>query len=323
MVVPNWNGELWLEKCIISLINQTYVDTEIIIVDNASTDCSITLLQKYKENLILVCNQTNEGFASAINKGVEIARGTYIFILNNDAWIEEDFIENAVLEIQQLKLSVLGFAEAEYSSDLPSHNISRLTIDFLGHPIRTLNDKKCFYLGGHGLLFKKDTYLESGGLDGQFFMYFEEVDWFWRLNLYQIPFAESKKLYVHHKKHGSSEAFGTISYSRFLWRNENVLIMLLKNYSIISLLFLLPCYFLINLVEIFYFVATRQYKIAYSYILGPFKTLKKIKHICQSRQVIQGKRLVKDWDIFKKMYFGPAKLMHLKNFKLKNLGVIK
>ena len=95
VVVVTYNGEVWIRKNIDSLLKSNY-PIDIIVVDNASTDNSISLLKEYK-NIQLVQNKTNLGFGKANNIGIDITLkngADAVFLLNQDTWIFENTITN-------------------------------------------------------------------------------------------------------------------------------------------------------------------------------------------------------------------------------------
>ena len=96
IIVPVYNVENYLKKCLDSLINQTIEDIEIICINDGSTDTSFEILQNYvqKDNRIKVLlNQTNIGASAARNKGIEFAQGEYIGFCDSDDWVDLDFYE--------------------------------------------------------------------------------------------------------------------------------------------------------------------------------------------------------------------------------------
>ena len=95
IIVPVYNVDKYLEKCLDSLINQTLKDIEIICVDDGSTDNSLEILEKYsqKDNRIIIINQDNAGVSVARNSGMKIAKGQYIGFVDSDDWVDLDFYE--------------------------------------------------------------------------------------------------------------------------------------------------------------------------------------------------------------------------------------
>ncbi|MCC0783692.1 glycosyltransferase [Clostridioides sp. ES-S-0108-01] len=95
IIIPVYNVEKYLEKCLYSAVNQTLKDIEIIIVNDGSTDSSFKILDKYKyknENIIII-NQTNKGISGARNNGLKFASGEYVYFLDSDDYIELEAME--------------------------------------------------------------------------------------------------------------------------------------------------------------------------------------------------------------------------------------
>lgn len=93
VIVPIYNAELYLDRCLKSIINNTYRNLEIICINDGSTDTSLNILEFYKENdsRIIVISQENRGVSSARNKGLEIATGEYISFVDADDMIHPKF----------------------------------------------------------------------------------------------------------------------------------------------------------------------------------------------------------------------------------------
>jgi len=313
IIIVNWNGQKWLKKCLDSLYNQTYKNYEIILVDNASTDDSVAFIrQKYPE-VILVQSTKNLGFSGGNNLGIQKANGEYVLLLNNDTWVENIFLDKMLNSILNSDYDIIGPIEGNYySKQFKKYSIH---LDLFGHFVYLFGKNKRqenFYLSGVCLLFKKHTYLKSGGLDNNFFMYCEDCDWFWRLHLLKMKIYQDDNIVIYHAGTGSSG--GGIKYHSFLWRNQNALQMLLKNYTLYNLIWVLPVYISQNFIEIFFFVLILKPKIALSYIEGWWFNLKNFKKIMKKRKWIQDNRKVSDWVIIKKMYFRFGKLNHLINY---------
>ena len=99
VVIPVYKVEQYLAKCLDSVINQTYKNLEIICVNDCSPDNSAQILQEYaaKDNRINIINhEKNSGLSAARNTGLKIATGEYIYFIDSDDWIDDDYVEKMV-----------------------------------------------------------------------------------------------------------------------------------------------------------------------------------------------------------------------------------
>ena len=98
VIVTVYNTEKYVEECIISLINQTYKNIEVILIDGGSTDKTPEICHKYEKEYenIRVVHKENEGVSAARNRGIEEATGDYILFVDGDDWIENNTIETLV-----------------------------------------------------------------------------------------------------------------------------------------------------------------------------------------------------------------------------------
>lgn len=103
IIVPIYNIELFLQKCIDSIRTQTYENIEIILVDDGSQDNSIQICKKNRmlDKRIQIVHQENAGLSAARNKGLALAKGEYIFFVDGDDWIETDTIRQLLLLAEQ------------------------------------------------------------------------------------------------------------------------------------------------------------------------------------------------------------------------------
>lgn len=92
IIVPVYNAEGYIEKCLDSLIAQTLKEIEIIAIDDGSTDNTSKLLMKYKDRIKII-HQKNKGVASARNRGLKEAKGEYIAFVDSDDWVNEDMLK--------------------------------------------------------------------------------------------------------------------------------------------------------------------------------------------------------------------------------------
>lgn len=139
IIIPTYNVERYVEECIDSLRDQTYSNKEIIVLDDASTDATVYLLKQYLDSIILVENETNKGQGARRNEGLEIARGTYIYFMDSDDWLEKDAIEELVKQAEATDADLVRFnGAAFYEGDQTLVNENNY--DFSG----TLKDKQLY-----------------------------------------------------------------------------------------------------------------------------------------------------------------------------------
>ena len=95
IIVPVYNGERYIAKCVSSILSQTLSDSEVILVDDGSTDKTPEILKEYanKDNRIRIITQINQKQGAARNRGLEIAQGEYITFIDADDWIDENYLE--------------------------------------------------------------------------------------------------------------------------------------------------------------------------------------------------------------------------------------
>ena len=101
IIIPVYNIEKYIEKAILSVVNQTYPDFELLLVNDGSTDSSYEICKKWekKDSRIQVINKENGGVSSARNLGMELAKGDYLFFLDGDDWIREDCLEKLMFHM--------------------------------------------------------------------------------------------------------------------------------------------------------------------------------------------------------------------------------
>ncbi len=121
VIVPVYNAEKFIDKCIRSIINQTYKDVELILVNDGSKDNSLKILQKYEKQypkIIKVFSQTNKGVGAARNLGIKHVSGKYIFFLDSDDWIELDYLVKLYEDISKNDIVISGFKSYDINGSL-------------------------------------------------------------------------------------------------------------------------------------------------------------------------------------------------------------
>lgn len=181
VIIPNYNGREYLEKLLPSIADQTFDDYEIIILDDCSPDRSaveyIKDFIRNRQNMRLVENEKNLGFAKNCNRGFALARGNYICLLTNDTVVASNFLERnvAVMEADS-SIGVLSCMIV----DEHGHNWSSGGIFRAGIPVNLRDDftgVRCVdYAAGTAPFYRREVFAKVGYLNESFYMYHEDVE---------------------------------------------------------------------------------------------------------------------------------------------------
>lgn len=162
-IVPVYNTSKYLDKCLKSLVNQTFNDFEIIIVNDGSTDNSKSIISNYqkKYNNIKLINQKNQGLSSARNNGVKEASGKYLLFIDSDDYVECNLlkeIDKEINEVEVLRYQVM--IEDEDGNNVKTFNEKNFDVINGFDAFKMLSnyhfvEPACLYV------FKKDYYLDN------------------------------------------------------------------------------------------------------------------------------------------------------------------
>jgi len=330
IVIVNRNGKQYLDKCINSILSQTYKDYEIILVDNASTDGSAEYIKTKYPNVHVIENKVNLMFCKANNLGAKIAKGKYLFFLNNDAYLKPDALEKLVLSCENLNLIAATPKIVRWDG---TEENAGLSCDIFCNPLLIPPNKcddKYFYIEGCAFFIRRDIFLKML-FDEDFLMYKEDVDLCWRLRLCGFKLGRVPDAVVYHKGGGTSRMGiedGGLGYlinplTRYL-SERNTLQTILKNYGLLNLIWIIQLYFILIIIEsLFLLLIMREKIVPYLYISAILWNLRNLNKILKKRVVIQKIRKVRDKEIMKRMQkkFGKLKVLKYHRFNIKLLKV--
>lgn len=191
VVILNYNVRYFLELCLRS-VQAALVDieSEIIVVDNKSSDASVTMVKQLFPKVLLIENSHNLGFSKGNNIGVDKASGKYICILNPDVVIAENTFK-VLLDYaeRQSRLGILGcrlidgrgqfLPESKRNIPTPIVSIKKILgfdSDYYANQVPLTDVGEVEILVGAFMMIKKSTYQEVGGFDEDYFMYGEDID---------------------------------------------------------------------------------------------------------------------------------------------------
>lgn len=178
IIIPIYNVEKYLNKCVESVLNQTYPNIEVILVDDGSTDNSGKICDEYaqKDTRIKVIHKENGGAGSARNEGLKHANGQYISLIDGDDWISADLFEDACEALKQDPLDIFCFDyyEATEKQFVEKHtwlsegyyDKSRMEKEIYPNLIRNINGKRvppnlCFKIFARNLYEKFQNIVDS------------------------------------------------------------------------------------------------------------------------------------------------------------------
>ncbi|MBN1569906.1 MAG: glycosyltransferase [Acidobacteria bacterium] len=273
VVIPNYNGAEYLGACLRSLQAQTLRDMEIVVVDNASLDESVKVVQTSAPEAIVIRESRNLGFAGGVNAGIRLSKGEWIAVLNNDTEVQKDWLDEFAKAIAHrpeaafFACRILDFADRSriYSA---GDCYLRGGIGYRrGQGLKDREDfcKECevFSASGCAALYRRKVVEELGGFDEHFFAYLEDVDLGFRIQAagyrgYYVPRAV-----VYH--HGAATGGGEFSPLTVRLRTRNSLLLLLKNTP--AMMFL-QCFPMIFLAQISWFLRAAAHGRLWSYFKG-------------------------------------------------------
>ena len=200
VIIVNYNGKKFLEKCLESLCKVNYENFEIIVVDNNSTDGSIELVTKNYPSIILLKLNSNKGFAEPNNIGAKIANGKYLLFLNNDTIVTPSFISEMVQVIENDKK--IAICQSLLLKPDESVDSSGDFIDHLGvvynSTKKTDEIREISSARGASMLIRKDVFDILEGFDEKFYVSFEDVDLGWRTWMIGYKVILTPKSVVYH-----------------------------------------------------------------------------------------------------------------------------
>ncbi|MCL4208930.1 glycosyltransferase family 2 protein, partial [Patescibacteria group bacterium] len=300
VIIPTYNGLEHLKKCLTSLYKQEYKQIEVIVVDNNSSDQSVSYIKKNFPQVKLVESKENLGFAESNNIGFDKSIGEYILLLNNDTLVTAKFLTNLVSTINsqedigavQPKIFFMDNPELLDSTGsfltgtglLYHVGINRKNFDIYNH-------KKFIYSAKGACLLIKRSVLRASLLDGKvfdttYFAYFEETDLCHRIWLSGYKVLYEPKSVIFHKM-GATSTMLQNSFIQF-HSFKNRINTYLKNLSYRKMILILlinilisNVYAILALLKLNLSLALSIYKAIWWNVVNIGQTIKKRKFVQQ------------------------------------------
>jgi len=313
IIVLNYNGKKWLDTCFQSLQNLDYPNYEVVMVDYDSTDGSVEYVRKNCDWVRVIESGRNGGFAFGMNTGIRNTTGEYVFLLDTDTIATKDFLQRLV-EVAESdpKIAVVSASSINpYNSPLrpfaerypkeDAANPSLLDTIYKDYIERVKNEKRDMVreadtVSGAMMLIKRKILEDVGLLDETFFMYWEDTEFNWRVNLMGYKVVNVRDAVIYHLVSTTSVDTGFIYSERWAYEfSKNKIYAHLKVRSIPYLILFLPLEALRSFARVFYFGLDK-----FPAILRAWKwNISNIKETCAKRKEILKRKKTSDWQLFK------------------------
>lgn len=304
VIIVNWNGKKYLKDCFSSLVKNSYKNIEIIFVDNASTDGSVSFVKKHYPSFKVFENLTNLGFAGGQEIAFRKAKGDAILLLNIDTIVEKNLISELVKglysdkKIGAVQPKILLFPEKKLIDSIGSFFIINGDLYHYGreknHLLPLYNKKmEIFSAKGACILFRKDVLKKTGLFDKEYFAYFEETDLCMRIWLAGFKVMYIPTTAIYHKGGGSS---GQMASSFVLFHSyKNGITTYIKNLSGEYLIRLLPSMIIFYQFAFFAYLFQGNLTCAWAVQKAIGWNMLHIKDILRKRKMVQEKiRVISD-----------------------------
>lgn len=261
VVIVNYDSGAYLVDCVRSLVNSTYPNLELIVVDNASDDDSVTRVEALYEHVEVIRNPVNVGYSKASNIGIANANGEFVVIMNPDIVVDRDWL-NGLLDAAHRHPRAAFFQPKILLMDDPhilnsAGNMIHIAGFGICRGIGTLDSERfqaesqICYASGACVLARLEGLLEIGPMEELFFAYGEDKDWGWRALMmeWQSVYVPSSRIL-----HKWSPSLGR-SPEKFYFLEFERLLSIWKNYSKRTLILLTPIFLVVEISVLLYALA--------------------------------------------------------------------
>lgn len=304
-IVVNWNGIKFLPICLSSLFKQTYKNLEVIVVDCASKDESVSFIKSNYPLTKLIELKQDFGPPHAINVAAREAQGEYILILNNDVFLPENLVAEMAYELEKDEYCVINPIQLDFDGNFIGAGYPGR--DFgLQNFLKSEEYKPFFSCTACCLVTKR--IVEENSFNELFFLY-EDVEWGWRLNLINVPPKPLLNSYFLHKNAGTvvkgsgkQEKMAIYSFlaTHYICFRVNSLISLLPSIAF-------------TLLKKSFQLCKRDFALLSSFVSGIYQFVKCLPALTQCKRKVQNERLIKsDLRILKKIIGSSLFLNQLK-----------
>lgn len=248
IVIPNYNGAHFLERCLDAVYAQTKLDSlEVLVVDNGSLDGSIELLERKYPQVRRILLDQNYGFCGAVNRGIRAADSEYVILLNNDTEVDREFAYQLLSLIKEdekifsCTSKMIQYHDRKKIDDAGDY-FCALGWAFArgkGAPVSEYEKQKDVFAScGGAAIYRKSLIEKLGYFDEEHFAYLEDMDIGYRARIYGYRNVYAPKAVVYHVGSGSSGS--TYNEFKVALSSRNSIYLIYKNMPLLQILLNLP-----------------------------------------------------------------------------------
>jgi len=240
IVLVTWNSAQHLPRCLAAIAQQTWPDVELIVVDNASTDETLSAVGQAPSPVHLIRNDTNRGFAAAVNQGIAASTGEFVLLCNPDAFLERDYIAQLVRAFDDagerfgMATGKLLRADEPGAIDSMGIRMTRSGRHFdIDRGATGASPVEVFGVSGAAGMYRRrfldDVAIEGQPFDEDFFAYREDADIAWRGQLFGWRAFYAPAAVAHHVRRVTPERRRQLPSAINMHSVKNRFLLRLKN----------------------------------------------------------------------------------------------
>jgi GT2 family glycosyltransferase len=309
VIIVNYNGQRQLTACIEELLNASFHQEQIVVVDNGSTDNSIDIVRSAYPEIQLIALKKNVGFGPANNSAIEATDSDYVLLVNNDTLVTRDFVsglvacmntDSSVAAVQSLALTfhsphrIDSFGSYFTPTGFLDHNEFGKLFNPNSKP---MSCREVFSAKAACIMLRRRALQDVGLFDHDFFLYFEETDLCWRMWLRGFRVRACGSSIVFHKGGATSRKLQSelIIYQSF----KNRITSLLKNLELKSIILVLPIHLFICVIIALRYLSLGNSRNALAIFGAMFSNLKDLQKTIRKRLAVQAGRRISDRELFR------------------------
>jgi len=310
VVIINWNAARYINGCLQSVLNNSYPNKEIILIDNHSDDQSLEALKEglpsyALENIRIVVNDKNYGAAYALNQGALMAKGEYVSFLASDTKLDPGCLSEIVRAFESdkdigaisAKLLMMDNPKRIDSAGEYLNQFGLLTQRHAGLEIDNGQfDKQAdiFSAKGTALSVRKDIFLKAGLYPQEYFMFLEETDLCWRIWLSGSRVVFIPDAVIYHASGASINASPRKKYLVKYYGARNYITTLFANLGTVNLFLILPLNLLLWLLLAIGLACTFRIAEGWYVAKGILWNITNIRPLLKKRRFAQQLRKIND-----------------------------